>query len=77
MMLDVGANVDCKPQNLEQWAIMGDVYFRSIFGVDRPRVGVLTVGEVETKGTDKTRDVYQLLKQLPMNLIGSSLKTMV
>src|ERR1051326_1882487 len=63
MMLDVGANVDCKPQNLEQWAIMGDVYFRSIFGVEHPRVGVLSVGEEETKGNDLTRSVYQLLKQ--------------
>jgi glycerol-3-phosphate acyltransferase PlsX len=71
MMLDVGANVDCKPQNLEQWAIMGDVYFRSIFGVERPRVGVLSVGEEETKGNDLTRSVYQLLKQQPLNFIGN------
>jgi phosphate acyltransferase len=71
MMLDVGANVDCKPHNLAQWAIMGDVYFRSIFGVARPRVGVLSVGEEESKGNDLTRSVYQLLKQLPLNFIGN------
>src|SRR5689334_24237422 len=52
IMLDVGANVDCKPQNLEQWAIMGDVYFRSIFRdkfphADQPRVGLLSIGEEE------------------------------
>jgi phosphate acyltransferase len=71
MMLDVGANVDCKPHNLEQWAIMGDVYFRSIFGVAQPRVGVLSVGEEESKGNELTRSVYQLLKQLPLNFIGN------
>ena len=71
IMLDVGANVDCKPQNLEQWAIMGDVYFRSIFGSERPRVGVLSVGEEESKGNELTRSVYQLLKQLPLNFIGN------
>ena len=71
IMLDVGANVDCKPHNLEQWAIMGDVYFRSIFGAERPRVGVLSVGEEESKGNELTRSVYQLLKQLPLNFIGN------
>jgi phosphate acyltransferase len=71
LMLDVGANVDCKPQNLEQWAIMGDVYFRSIFGVEQPRVGVLSVGEEESKGNELTRTVFQLLKKLPLNFIGN------
>ncbi len=71
LMLDVGANVDCKPHNLEQWAIMGDVYFRSIFNVAQPRVGVLSVGEEESKGNELTRSVYQLLKQLPLNFIGN------
>ena len=71
IMLDVGANVDCKPQNLEQWAIMGDIYFRSIFGVARPRVGVLSVGEEETKGNELTRSAFALLKKLPINFIGN------
>ena len=71
IMLDVGANVDCKPHNLEQWAIMGDVYFRSIFGVQQPRVGVLSVGEEESKGNELTRTVFQLLKKLPLNFIGN------
>lgn len=71
IMLDVGANVDCKPQNLEQWAIMGDVYFRSIFGVEKPRVGVLSVGEEESKGNELTRTVFQMLKKLPLNFIGN------
>ncbi|MGH9522945.1 MAG: phosphate acyltransferase PlsX [Terriglobales bacterium] len=71
LMLDVGANVDCKPHNLEQWAIMGDVYFRDIFGVHQPRVGVLSVGEEESKGNELTRAVFQLLRKLPLNFVGN------
>ncbi|HEU5454019.1 MAG TPA: phosphate acyltransferase PlsX [Terriglobales bacterium] len=71
IMLDVGANVDCKPQNLEQFAVMGEVYCRSIFGQNRPKVGLLSIGEEETKGNDLTRAAYTLLKQLPINFIGN------
>jgi glycerol-3-phosphate acyltransferase PlsX len=71
ILVDVGANVDCKPHNLEQFAIMGEVYFRSIFGTRRPRVGLLSNGEEESKGNDLTRDTYKLLKQLPINFIGN------
>jgi glycerol-3-phosphate acyltransferase PlsX len=46
-LLDVGANVDCKPHNLEQFAVMGDIYFRSMFGTEKPRVGLLSIGEEE------------------------------
>ncbi len=70
-LLDVGANVDCKPHNLEQFAVMGDIYFRSMFGVERPRVGLLSIGEEEGKGNELTREAYQLLKQLPLNFIGN------
>src|SRR3954468_14056465 len=45
ILLDVGANVDSKPHNLEQFAVMGEIYFRSIFGTARPRVGLLSIGE--------------------------------
>ena len=50
MLLDVGANVDCDAHNLEQFALMGEIYFRSIFGTKRPKVGLLSIGEEETKG---------------------------
>jgi glycerol-3-phosphate acyltransferase PlsX len=70
-LLDVGANVDCKPHNLEQFAMMGDIYFRSMFGVEQPRVGLLSIGEEEGKGNELTREAYQLLKQLPLNFIGN------
>src|SRR5258708_5300627 len=71
MLLDVGANVDCKPQNLEQFAVMGEIYFRSIFGTRRPSVGLLSIGEEETKGNELTRESFQLLKRLPLNFIGN------
>src|SRR5712692_2641087 len=71
ILLDVGANVDCKPQNLEQFAVMGEIYFRSMFGTRRPRVGLLSIGEEEGKGNELTREAFQLLKQLPLNFIGN------
>ncbi len=76
ILIDVGANVDSKPQNLQQFAIMGDVYFRTIFAgrfasADHPRVGVLSIGEEESKGNDLTREAYKLIKELPMNFVGN------
>ncbi len=71
ILLDVGANVDCKPINLEQFAIMGETYCRGMFGMERPRVGLLSIGEEETKGNELTRQTFALLKQLPLNFIGN------
>jgi phosphate acyltransferase len=71
MLLDVGANVDCDPHNLEQFAVMGEVYFRSVFGTRRPKVGLLSIGEEETKGNQLTREAFQLMKQLPLNFVGN------
>jgi glycerol-3-phosphate acyltransferase PlsX len=70
-LLDVGANVDCKPHNLEQFAVMGDIYFRSMFGTASPRVGLLSIGEEEGKGNELTRESFDLLKQLPLNFVGN------
>jgi glycerol-3-phosphate acyltransferase PlsX len=70
-LLDVGANVDCKAHNLEQFAVMGEIYYRSMFGTKRPRVGLLSIGEEETKGNELTREAFQLLKRLPINFIGN------
>jgi len=70
-LLDVGANVDCKPHNLEQFAVMGDIYFRSMYGTARPRLGLLSIGEEEGKGNELTRESFPLLKQLPLNFIGN------
>jgi len=71
LLLDVGANVDCKPTNIEQFAVMGEIYFRNIFGVQRPRVGILNVGEEEGKGNDLAKAALPLVKQLPLNFIGN------
>src|SRR5690348_7170961 len=71
VLLDVGANVDSKPQNLEQFAIMGEIYMRKIFNVDRPRVGILSIGEEEGKGNELTRAAYPLVKNLPLNFVGN------
>jgi phosphate acyltransferase len=70
-LLDVGANVDCKSHNLEQFAVMGEIYFRSMFGTPRPRVGILSIGEEESKGNELTREAFVLLKRLPINFIGN------
>ncbi|MDE3180492.1 MAG: phosphate acyltransferase PlsX [Acidobacteriota bacterium] len=71
VLLDVGANVDCKPHHLEQFAVMGEVYYRIIFGVERPRVGLLSIGSEDHKGNDLTREAFQLLKALPIKFVGN------
>jgi phosphate acyltransferase len=71
ILLDVGANVDCTPENLEQFAVMGEIYFRSMFGTRRPKVGLLSIGEEDTKGNELTREAFQLLKKLPLNFVGN------
>jgi glycerol-3-phosphate acyltransferase PlsX len=71
ILLDVGANVDCKPHHLEQFAVMGDIYSRAIFGIRRPRVGLLSIGEEDTKGNELTREAFKSLKLAPINFIGN------
>jgi len=71
VLLDVGANVDCKPHNLEQFAVMGEMYARSVLKISRPRVGLLSIGEEEGKGNELTAETLPLLKQLPINFIGN------
>jgi glycerol-3-phosphate acyltransferase PlsX len=71
VLLDVGANVACKPNHLVQFAIMGDLFSQMIVGVRTPRVGLLSVGEEESKGTDLIREVHKAMKALRMNFIGN------
>jgi len=70
MVIDAGANTLCRPQNLAQFALMGSVYFQHVFGILNPKVGVLSNGEEETKGTDLTREANELLKKSTLNYIG-------
>lgn len=71
VLLDSGANLECRPHHLLQFAIMGSVYARLALGVERPRVGLLSIGEEETKGNELTRDAHQLLKTAALNFIGN------
>jgi glycerol-3-phosphate acyltransferase PlsX len=71
ILLDVGANVDCKPHNLEQFAVMGEMFARFVLKVTRPRVGLLSIGEEESKGNDLTREAFPLLKALPIHFTGN------
>ena len=71
VFLDVGANVDCDANNLLQFAIMGHMYAKSVFHVANPRVGLLSIGEEETKGNALTREAFPLLRDLGLNFIGN------
>lgn len=70
ILLDGGANVDCKPFHLAQFATMGAVYAKFMLGKDRPRVGVLSNGEEESKGNELAREAHKLLKQSRLNYVG-------
>jgi glycerol-3-phosphate acyltransferase PlsX len=65
LILDVGANVDCRPKYLEQFAIMGTIYSRYVLGVDNPRVGLINIGEEPSKGNDAALKAHQLLEENP------------
>jgi len=71
VLLDVGANIDPKPWHLFQFAVMGHVYARDILGIDRPRVGLLSVGEEEGKGNELTKEAYEQLKDSSLNFLGN------
>jgi phosphate acyltransferase len=71
ILLDVGASVECRPQHLLQFAVMGSMYARVAFAIDKPRVGLLSIGEEETKGNELTREAHQLLKASSLSFIGN------
>ncbi len=71
IMLDVGANVDCKPKYLYQFAIMGHAYARRILKKDNPKVGLLSIGEEDTKGNTLTRETFKHLRNSPLNFVGN------
>ena len=71
LLIDVGANADCKPSQLVQFAQMGSVYMERIFGVERPKVGLLSIGEEETKGNQLVRQTHGLLKGSGLNFVGN------
>lgn len=71
IMLDVGATVDCKPENLLQFALMGNTYCRLILEKDSPRVALLSIGEEDTKGNEVTKEAFKLIKESQINFIGN------
>jgi glycerol-3-phosphate acyltransferase PlsX len=71
ILLDVGANVDCKPVHLQQFAVMGDVFARKVHSVDSPSVGLLSIGQEDTKGNELTKETFKLLRDSGLNFIGN------
>jgi glycerol-3-phosphate acyltransferase PlsX len=71
VLLDVGASVECRPQHLLQFGVMGSVYSLVAFGIPTPRVALLSIGEEASKGNDLTREAHRLLKAAPMAFIGN------
>jgi len=72
VLLDVGANLDSKSEHIAQFALMGAVYAEEVLGIKSPRVGVLSVGEEDGKGTETTRGAASLLKELELNFVGNA-----
>lgn len=70
VLLDAGANVECRPEHLVHFAIMGSVYSRQMLGYEKPRVGILSNGTEEGKGTELTQETLRLLKNVDLNFIG-------
>ena len=71
VLIDAGANVDCKPSHLFQFGIMGEAYARKLLGIDHPRVGLVSIGEEESKGTDLTRETAALFRKTPVQFVGN------
>jgi len=71
LLLDAGTNVDCRAQHLYEFAVMGSIYAKKIFHYDNPLVGLLNVGEEESKGNEVVREAYKMLKGGPVNFFGN------
>jgi glycerol-3-phosphate acyltransferase PlsX len=71
VLVDVGANVDCSPDMLAQFAVMGEIYSRAVLRQPQPRVGILSIGEEEHKGNDLTRAAFPLFQSLGINFVGN------
>ncbi len=71
VLLDVGANAECRPQHLVHFAFMGGMYARLALGVERPRIGLLSIGEEATKGNELTREAHRLLAASPIDFVGN------
>ena len=72
ILLDVGSNADCKPDVLQQFAVLGSLYSKNVYGVDNPRVALLNIGEEESKGNVATQTAYKLIASSDnINFVGN------
>lgn len=71
MIIDAGANVDSKPKNLQQFAVMGSIYMEKVMGIKNPRIGLLNIGTEEGKGNELTKESFELIKKLDLNFVGN------
>ncbi|MCL2851545.1 MAG: phosphate acyltransferase PlsX [Defluviitaleaceae bacterium] len=71
LLIDSGANVDCKPSYLAQFAMMGEIYMESVLGVEAPRVGLVNIGTEEEKGNAQAKEAHQLLRRSGLNFVGN------
>ncbi|MDP4180049.1 MAG: phosphate acyltransferase PlsX [Bacillota bacterium] len=71
VLVDAGANVNCKPTNLLQFGVMGSLYVSEVFGIESPRVGIINVGAEEKKGNDLVKMAYPMLKEAHINFVGN------
>ncbi|MDR3244743.1 MAG: phosphate acyltransferase PlsX [Elusimicrobiota bacterium] len=71
IIADAGANMDCKPEHLFQFAVMAESYSRVVMGIENPKVGLVSIGEEETKGNELTLAAYKMLKKADLNFIGN------
>ena len=69
--MDMGANADCRPEMLQQFAIMASAYLSNVEGRDNPSIGLLNIGTEDTKGGELQKESYKLLSQAPINFIGN------
>lgn len=71
LLLDVGANVDCRPQHLEQFAIMGQIFMENVLDLKNPKIGLMSIGEESSKGNELTKEVFEKLRSSSLNFIGN------
>ena len=71
LLIDAGANTNCKAENLVQFGIMGSIYMKNVIGIDNPTVGLISNGEEEGKGDELTKSAYPVMKEAPFNFIGN------
>jgi glycerol-3-phosphate acyltransferase PlsX len=71
LLVDVGANVNCRPHHLEQFGVMGHIFMENVLGLKNPRVGLMSIGEEESKGNELTKEAFERLQASSLNFIGN------